>query len=446
MSRRRPKSNRIKLTAVLIGALLVVLLLVGIYAIRHHSAMIPCGDENAEAPKLTAKSALLYSVDLDKVIYSKKADTKYAPYSITKLVTAYIAANELDGESVVTVSRNAANDSYEGSTMFLREGEEVTVEQLLYGTILLSGNDAATALAEEVAGGEDEFAEMMNETVREWGCKNTHFANPTGWQDKDQYTTANDLLIILQHVMSDEIVSKIALTKEYKMPATNLYEERKMKNHTPYARYAKSGVLGGKTGFWDYDDCSVALVYKKHELTAMMILLKDTDKGRNNDIKKLIKYAHAATPGYIVDEKGAGTGKVWIKGGKKTHVKTVLSDAAYAYPKNGSKLKVRVKIEHKKLQAPVSKGAKAGTYTVYVDGEAVGSHYILLAESVGKGMVLSKFYISDRVGITIFLVILVLILTIILLRIYNKKKARKRRAERLARQQIESEQDYFSRH
>ncbi len=417
----------------LIGALLVVLLLLGINAVRHHSAMIPCGDSDAKAPKLTAEAALLYSVDLDEIIYSKNEDKQYAPYSITKLVTAYIAANTLDYDQMVTISKNAANDSLDGSTMFLKPGEEVTVEQLLYGTLLLSGNDAATALAEETADSTDEFVAMMNKTVKQWGCDNTHFANPTGWKAKDHYTTASDLLKIMQHTLGDEKISKIAYTKKYKMPATNLYKARKMRNHTPYAQKKNSGVLGGKTGFWDYDDCTLAMVYSKKELTAMMILLKDTEEGREDDIKALAKYAHAATPGYIVDKKGANTGKSWIKNGKKTHVKTVLADTAYAYPKNGSKLKVKVRIKHKKLEAPVAKGTKAGTYTVYVNGEKVGSHYILLAESVGTGMILSQFYISDKAGITAILVILLLILTIILLRIHNKRKARRRRAERLAR-------------
>ena len=145
MSRGRHRSNRIKLTAVLIGALLVVLLLFGINAVRHHSAMTPYGNSDTKAPAITAKAAILYSVDLDEIIYSKNQDIKYDPYSITKLVTSYLAANNLDPEEKVTISKNAANDSYEGSTMFLVPGEKVTVDQLLHGALMLSGNDAATA-------------------------------------------------------------------------------------------------------------------------------------------------------------------------------------------------------------------------------------------------------------------------------------------------------------
>ena len=415
----------------LIGALLVVLLLLGINAVRHHAAMKPYGDSDAKAPNLTAKAAILYSTDLDEIVYSKNENTKYAPYSITKLVTAYIAANMLDPEEEVIISKKAANDSLEGSTMFLKPGEKVTVDQLLHGALLLSGNDAATALAEATAGNIDDFVDMMNKTVKEWGCNDTHFANPTGWKNKDHYTTASDLLKIMQHTLGDEKVAKIAFTKKYKMPKTNLHEARKMRNHTPFAQRKNSGVRGGKTGFWDYDDCTLAMVYSKHELNAMMILLKDTEEGRDNDIKKLAKYAHAAFPGYIVDMKGAATGKSWVKGGKKTHVKTVLADTVYAYPKHGSKLRVKIRIKHDTLEAPVAKGTKAGTYTVYANGKKVGTHNIILAESVGKGMALSNFYISDKAAITTILIILMLALIIILLRIYNKRKYRRRRRQRL---------------
>ena len=431
MARHRRKSNRIKLSVILIGVLLIVLLLFVIITSGHNKAMIPVGDREAKAPDVTAKAALLYSMDLDDVMYSKNADTHYEPFSITKLVTCYIAANELDMNKTVRVSKNAANDSFEGSTMKLVEGEKVTVEQLLYGALILSGNDAATALAETVSGDIDSFVDKMNETVEEWGCDDTHFMNPTGWSAKNHYTTANDLLIIAQHTFEDETISKIAFTKKYKMPATNCSEARVMKNHIPYARKKGSGVLGGKSGFWSDEDCTVCLEYNKDELSAILILLRDTKEGRSKDCKKLLKFAHKVTPGYIVDEAGADTGKVWIKGGKHTHVKTELAKTVHAYPKRQSKFKVKAKIHYDKVAAPLAKGAKVGTYEVYVSGNLVATRDVLLSEDVEKGLILSNILIADWLGITIVVVILAIIAAIVLLRRYNKKKAARRRAERM---------------
>ena len=416
--------NRIKLAAVLIGALLAVLMLFVIFTHGHKAAMIECGDVDATAPKITADSGVLYSVDLDEVVYSKNADSRCEPYSVTKLVTAYIAAQELDLDQTVTISKAAADDDAEGSTMFLKEGEKVTVNELLYGALMLSGNDAAYALAEATCGDVDSFVELMNDTVAEWGCNDTHFANPTGWKAKDHYTTANDLLIIAQHTLADETVFSIACTKKYKMAATNLSDVRKMENHTTLIDKKNSGVLGGKTGYWSDEDCAVALEYSKKELTAILILLGDTEDGREKDVSKLLKFAHKVTPGYIVDEAGADTGKIWVKHGKTTHVETTLAKTVRAYPEKQKAGKVKVKIHYDKVEAPLSKGTKVGTYEVYVSGELTATRDILLAESVETGLPLSNIYISDRVGITIVLVILALALTIILLRIHNKRKRR----------------------
>ena len=417
---------KLKRAAVLIGALLIVFLVFKILVFGHPKGMAECGDPEATAPKIKAESALLYSVDLDKVIYSKEPDAIHDPYSITKLVTAYVAANTMDPNQTVTISQRAADDSVDGTSMFLKKGEKVTINELMYGALLVSGNDAAYALA-EASGSVDGFIEEMNKTVQKWGCKDTHFTNSNGWQNKNHYTTANDLLIITRHVLEDETVSKIAFTRKYTMAATNLSGPRKMENHTTLINKKGSGVMGGKTGFWDVDDCTVTLKYNKDELSAILILLKDTGKGRVRDTKALLKYAHTATPGYLVADTGVNVGKVWVKHGKKTHVKTELSKAVHAYPKKQSAWRVRVKKHYDKPAAPLSKGDKVGTYEVYISGTKVATRDILISEDVPEGMFLSKIYISDRAGITIILVILALVLTIILLRIYNKKKALERR-------------------
>lgn len=423
------KSNRIKLSVIIIGLLLIAVLLFLILTSGHKAQMVEFGDINAKAPDVTAKSAVLYSEDLEEVVYTKNADTRYAPYSITKLVTCYVAAQVLDKNEVIVISKNAANDDAEGSTMKLQPGEKVTADQLFHGAMILSGNDAATALAEATCDGDvDAFVDKMNDTVADWGCKDTHFVNPTGWKAAQHYTTANDLLTITKNVFADEYVHKLATTRKYKMPKTNKFEARTMKTHITLTDKKKSGVLGGKSGYWSDDDCSVSLEYNKNELTAILILLKDTEEGREDDVAALLKYAHKVTPGYIVDEAGADTGKIWVKHGKQTHVKTQLEKKVHAYPKNQRKSKVKVKIHYDKAEAPLKKGTKVGTYEVYVSKKLVAKRNIVLSEDVETGMILSNIYISDKVGTIIVLTIAVLIAALILIRRYNKKQREKRLA------------------
>lgn len=386
------------------------------------------GNPDSTPPTITAKSAILYSIDLDEVIYSKNADLKCDPYSVTKLMTAYLAAEKLDLGQEVTISKRAANDFADGSTMFLQPGEIVTVKDLLYGTLLTSGNDAAYALAETVSSSVNDFVELMNKTVAKWECNNTHFMNPSGYKAKGHYTTASDLLTIARKCLDNKIVREISFTKKYRMTETNKYKKRILKNHTVLFRKKNSGVLGGKTGFWDEGDCSVALEYCKDELRAMLIILKDTEKGRRRDAKALLNYAHEATPGFMIVDKGDEVGKVWVKHGAKTRVQTIMAGALYAYPKKQLKLRIHTKkIFNDNIIAPLKKGTVVGKMEIYVQGDKAGEENILLAEDVKLGWFPSNIYISNMVTVFIILIFVLFFSLIMVLRAINKRKRKIKR-------------------
>lgn len=381
------------------------------------------GNPDTVPPTITAKSALLYSKDLEEILYSKEPDIKCDPYSITKLMTAYIAIENLELDKVVTVSKKAANDYADGSTMFLQKGEKVTVEELLYGALLASGNDAACALAETVCGSELFFSKLMNKKAEEWGCKNTHFVNASGYKAKDHYTTANDLLIIFQNTLSNDTLRKIAFTDKYKMRKTNKFKERTLRNHTTLIKKKDSGVIGGKTGYWDEKNCSVALEYSKDELHAILILLKDTEKGRTEDAKKLLQFAHDATPGYVIVYKDESVGSVWVKHGARTRVKAVLAGTLHAYPPKQLKSKVKTKkIINKGIAAPLRKGDVVGKFEVYVKGEKVGEQNLLAQEDIKTGWFLSYLYIPNAVSACLGLMLILFIALIVVLRKSMKNK------------------------
>ena len=416
-----------KILNIIIASLLIVAIIfcstITTFALEYQEI----GNENAKAPNVYAKSAILYSLDLEEVMYSKHPNLKCEPYSVTKLMTAYLAVDNLELDQKVRISKKAANDAPDGSTMFLHPGEIVTVKELLYGALLTSGNDAAYALAEAVSGNMKDFAELMNKTADKWGCTKTHFVNPNGYKAKGHYTTANDLLIIAKHALGDETVRKIAFTKKYNMRATNKNMKRILLNHTIPKNNKRSGILGGKTGYWSTQDCSVVLQYNKKELSALLILLGDTELGREIDTKYLLRYAHKVTPGYKVCKDGDIVGTVWVKHGAKTRVKTVVSGDANAYPKRQSKLRIRVKKEYnKKITAPLKQGDKLGTLRVFVSGNEVASRDILAADSVAVGWFPSWIYISNTAVICFVLLIILLVALIMILRTINKSRRRNR--------------------
>ena len=408
-----------RLIAVLIAALLILMSPISSFA----AEMSLCGNENVKEPNIKAKAGLVYSVDTDEILYSKNPDKKMSPYSITKLVTVYLAINNLDMNKQVTISSNAANDIADGSTMKLVPGEKVFVKDLVYGAMIVSGNDAAMALAEAVSGSEAKFVKLMNETVKEWGCTNTHFNNPWGNKSANHYTTARDLLEISKAVFANDDIQKIITYKMYRMPKTNKSDARYMVRHTTLANKIDSGVIGGKTGFWEKSDSSVAGLYNKKQLTLIFILLGDNYKQRDKDAKAMFKFAHAKTLGYLVDRKGAKTGSVWLRNGARTRLKTELARTLRAYPMKQQASKVKaVKTYRQQLTAPIKKGTIVGRYEVYVNDKLIGSEAILSAENIEKGWFPSQFYISNTTTVLLAIAIPLAALFIALMR---KRKTQK---------------------
>ena len=158
----RIKSAISKFRAILVCGMICCLVFT-VSAAQAYGDTVQVGGKKVSKPDITAGAAALYCVNTDETIYSKDANTRYLPFSITKLLTALIAVENLPMDQKVTVSKEAAEQ--EGSTMSLQEGEVVTVEELLYGTLMLSGNDAAYALAETCAGSEKKFVAMMNDKI-----------------------------------------------------------------------------------------------------------------------------------------------------------------------------------------------------------------------------------------------------------------------------------------
>ena len=369
-----------------------------------------CGDPGAKAPDLTAGSAAIYSLDLDDFVYEKNSDEKLPPYSITKILTVYLALTDLDPDQVLTASKNSVRPLEDGMEMELEEGEEIRMIDLAYAAMMMSANDAAIVLGEGVSGNEKAFVRLMNDTVKEWGCENTHFVNTNGWEDKDHYTTAHDMAVIVKHCLENETLRKIAVTKKYVVPATNKNDELELDNALLKATKKIDGVFGGKTGSWSETQCTVAYGFKDNGLSSIVVLLDDTAKGRVNDPVKVAGFVHEVTPGFIVTDSDRDVCEAWVKYGAASKVSASVKGLRYAYPKNKSASGVTVRTEFGKVEAPVKKGDRIGTYRIYANGEQVGQGYLYAEDDVARGWFLSRFYVSNTA--TLIAAVILILLTV----------------------------------
>ena len=180
----------------------------------------------AEGVGTSAASAILMDVDSGRVLYEQNADAKMLIASTTKIMTALVAVRDGKLSDTVTVSREAAYT--EGSSMYLKEGEELTLETLLYGLMLCSGNDAAVAVAEHVGGSVQGFVKRMNETAGDLGMDHSSFANPNGLDDEKHYSTARDMAVLACAALENETVLRIASTRSITIGGRTMTNHNKL--------------------------------------------------------------------------------------------------------------------------------------------------------------------------------------------------------------------------
>jgi len=211
-------------------------------------------------PTIHSKAAIAIDADSHTVLYEKNINNKIYPASITKIMTAILALENLDLNQDVVVSKNAIKIPWDSSSIYLKEGEILTVEELLYGLLLNSGNDAANVLAETVSGTINNFVELMNQKAKELGCKGTNFVNAHGYSHDNHYTTALDIVTIFDYCVKNEKFMEIISTKKYIINETNKTKEKRYlantnrliltKEESVHSRYYEYAI-GGKTGYTD---------------------------------------------------------------------------------------------------------------------------------------------------------------------------------------------------
>ena len=410
-------------------------------------------------PSISAESAIIFG-DSGEVFFEKNADAKMEPASMTKLLTCLIAVEKLKLNETVTIDAEVA--AIEPIELGLVEGEEISVEDLLYASLLLSGNDAATALAKKVSGSVNEFAKLMNDKAESIGCKNTNFTNPSGLPDDNQYTTARDMALIAKAAFTNETVRKISGTTEHTIPATNASEKREVTNFNLFLKGAKfdykdkeikvekyKGVFAGKTGTLSDEYTTMVTGVKLEGMEIYCVIMGSSFNNRFNDMKVLLDYAKASISKYVAFKKGAEFDKVRLKGGAVNKVMAVAASEGFVnLPEGASASLVTTKCVYSdELKAPIEKGQKIGVAEIYIADDLVSKVDLVAKEAVVEGWFLSSIGISNFQTIIIGVVLALILsfgMTILYLRIQNKKKRQAIRKKKLmeeAKKQLEREED-----
>ncbi|MGI6064487.1 D-alanyl-D-alanine carboxypeptidase family protein [Blautia sp.] len=248
-----------------------------------------------QGPKIEGESAILVDMITGTVLYSKNADKVQYPASITKIMTALLAAEHLDMKGKLVMSESAAHGITisDSSSIYADTGEELTMEQAMMAVMLQSANEMTLALAEETSGSVKKFVELMNLKARLLGCTGTHFNNPNGLPDELHYTTASDMAKIARAAWFNPTFRKFATTAYYEIPPTNKFAEtRYLLNHHKMMKgntRAYDGVLGGKTGYTDAAGNTLVTYARRGNLYLVSVVMKSVN-GAYSDTAALLDY------------------------------------------------------------------------------------------------------------------------------------------------------------
>ena len=367
--------------------------------------------ENLTEDQLYAKAAILIEASTGEVIFEKNADEALYPASTTKILTALLGLELGDLNATVTMDTAAGNIPSDSSTIPLSVGETINFQDLLYATMIRSGNEGANLIAQTVAGSISAFVDLMNLRTQELGCTNTHFANANGLHDDYHYTTARDMSKIARAAMQNETFRNIVKTYSYSLPKSNLQRSRVLignsdnwlnpseenPNYYPYAIGIKTGYHA-RAGY-----CYVGSAIKDG-VELISVVLYTTKSGRWTDSKKLMEYGFSQfvsvtpldlynmnptvveTTGYSMEDEDIGRLQLDIQPTAETRTVSIVATKAEV-ESIARTLKQAVLIEYTRenFGTPVTQGEVFGTMTYYPsDGGSAITYELVASRSIAR--------------------------------------------------------------
>lgn len=336
----------------------------------------------APPPSLAVNAYLLKDLNSGTDIASHKKDEQLAPASLTKMMTAYLTFDavrqgHLKLDQIIPVSNKAWK--VEGSRMFIEPKKSVTVDELLHGLIIQSGNDAAIALAEAIGGSEEQFATMMNSQAEKLGMNATHYMNSTGLPGKNHYTTTVDLAIIAEAIIRDFPLdySRLYKQKEYTYNKIKQYNRNKLLWHD-------ANVDGVKTGHTQAAGYCLVSSAKRGETRLIAVVLGAVNESmRASESQRLLNYGFQFHESTLVYKESQAISSIPVyKGYTKTATATVAKDLYLSLPK-GDYARVKATMTSKQpLIAPIEAGQEIGSITFTLDGKVITEQTLVAAKNV----------------------------------------------------------------
>ena len=327
----------------------------------------------AEAPAVSAASALLMDADSGRILYRLDENTPRPIASTTKLMTALVAAECLEDLSqTVTIRREWTG--VEGTSLYLKPGEKLTAQTLLYGLLLHSGNDAAVAPAAHCAGDVDTFVSWMNQRAKDLGMRNTHFSDPNGLGDENHYASALDMARLAVACLENETVAEIVATKSIAL------EGRSLTNHNKLLwRY--EGCTGMKTGYTRQAGRTLVSSAQREGQTLVCVTLNDANDW--TDHQALLDYSFAHYPRTVLAQEGEILAQVPVQGSLLRSL-SVSPRETVAYPlQEGETVTMEMDLPEE-VQAPVLEGEIAGSLRFFCNNKQIGEAYLVWTGTAGR--------------------------------------------------------------
>jgi serine-type D-Ala-D-Ala carboxypeptidase (penicillin-binding protein 5/6) len=343
------------------------------------------------APSVAASSYLLMDFNSGRVLAEKEADKRVAPASLTKIMTVYVVFRELKSGHLTltekaTISQNAWQTG--GSKMFVEVNKQITIEDLLKGVIIQSGNDASVALAEHVAGSEQTFATMMNEQAARLGMTNSHFENSMGLPSPNHYSTARDLATLAQ-----------ALIREF--PDYYRWDSQKEFTYNNITQVNRNQLLwrdasvdGVKTGYTEEAGyCMVASAKREDMRLISVVMGTASPNARSNESQSLLNYGFRFFETHRLYEMSKPLSEARIRRGVVSKLQVGVAEDVYvtAPRKHFNELSAETQID-KAIVAPIKQGDTVGSLTISLAGETLLSKPLIAMESIAEGNIFRRLY------------------------------------------------------
>lgn len=342
-------------------------------------------------PAVTARSAVVMEATTGKILYSRNMDERRYPASTTKIMTLIVALEEGSLDDMVAASENASHT--EGSTIWLEPGEKMRMLDLLYGMMLVSGNDATVAVAEHIAGSVDAFAQRMTAKAHEIGAVNTSFVNSSGLPDERHYTTAHDLALIAAYGYGNPMFEQIVSTKERQIPWGKNDYDRVLRNENQML-WLYDGGNGVKTGYTDAAGRCLVSAAKRDGIQLVAVVL-DSQYMWNDSIA-LLNYGFEKIHPVKLAAKNSTIKTVDVISGRKKSLELKLAEDL-TVPEADQDQGKFFKVIHSpdQVYAAVRQGDVLGTMDIMYDGKKIASANLVAAESIEK----KSFFLAVYQGV-----------------------------------------------